>query len=237
MPAHNEASSIGETLREFYGAAFHDDGVPVRFVVAEDGSTDDTCDVVRETAAEVPVRLLSSAERKGYSRAVIDGLMETTAGIVGFVDADGQCDPHDLLTLLQHLRSHDMVVGYRHPRHDPVFRKVISGAFRFVYQVMFPVRLRDPSCPYLVIKREGLEKVLSGNTGTLPQGFWWEFNARAAAHGLSVKEVPVRHRSRTAGSTQVYRLGKLPRIAFEHLIGLFLLRKELRSLAHGSSSP
>jgi dolichol-phosphate mannosyltransferase len=236
MPAHNEGLSIGHTLREFHAACV-DNGVPVRFMVTEDGSTDDTCQVVREVARDLPVRLLSFPERKGYSRAVVDGLKETTAGIVGFVDADGQCDPNDLPTLLESLPGHDMVIGYRHPRHDSLFRRMISGAFGTVYRRLFPVSLRDPSCPYLVIRRSGLEKVLEGNPGILPQGFWWEFNARAAAHGLSVVEVPVKHREREAGATQVYRVAKLPRIALEHLRGLFALRNELRSFGRAAPSP
>ncbi len=230
MPAHNEGQSIGNTIREFHRTVSGSDGIDVRFVVSEDGSTDDTCDVVLALAKELPVHLLTFPERKGYSRAVVDGLKDTTAGIVCFVDGDGQCDPADLRSLVAHLPGHDMVVGYRHPRRDSTLRKLISGAFKLVYERLFPVRLRDPSCPYVVVRREALEKILRGNPGILKQGFWWEFNARAAAAGLAVGEVPVRHRVRAAGTTQVYRLRNIPRIAYEHTLGLFTLRRELRAL-------
>lgn len=231
MPAHNEGASIGETLREFHRAVADDADLVVRFVVAEDGSTDDTCDVVRAAGEEFPVLLLAYPERKGYSRAVVDGLRETTAPIVCFVDSDGQCDPDDLRVLLRGLPGNDLVVGYRNPRRDSPFRKGISGAFRLVYERLFPVRLRDPSCPYIVVRREALGPLLRGNPGILQQGFWWEFNARAQAAGLRVVEVPVHHRVRAAGTTQVYRLGKIPRIASAHLRGLLALRRELRALA------
>lgn len=235
MPAHNEGAAIGAVLREFYSiAAF--DGIRLRFVVSEDGSTDDTRDVVAAVATEVPVILLNPAERKGYSKAVIDGLRQTTAPLVCFVDSDGQCDPADLRSLLAVLPSFDMVVGYRHPRRDSVFRRLISWAFKIVYERLFPVRLRDPSCPYLLVRRERLESILRGNPGILRQGFWWEFNARARAAGLRVAEVPVNHRVRAAGATQVYRLGKIPQIAVEHLRGLWALRGELRSIGSGIRS-
>lgn len=230
MPAHNEAASIGRTLAEFYDVAHRRCGIRVRFVVAEDGSTDDTTDVVRRSAEEIPIRLLTSPERKGYSRAVVDALRQTSGDVCGFIDSDGQCDPRDLPALLDALEGFDLVVGYRHPRRDSAFRIVISRAFGVLYRQLFPVRLRDPSCPYLVIRREALGRVLVGSPGVLTQGFWWEFNARAAAAGLRVNQARVRHRARTAGQTQVYRLGKIPRIAFDHSRGLFALRRELDEL-------
>ena len=103
----------------------------------------------------------------------------------------------------------------------------MSGAFKTVYRNFFCVPVRDPSCPYLLINRAGLNEILSGNVGILKQGFWWEFLARAVAANLRIVETPVRHRARTAGVTQVYRPTKVPRIAVEHLIGLYHLRREL----------
>ena len=232
MPAHNEGPAIGRTISEFHEVAFGRFGIPLRFVVAEDGSTDDTCDVIRAVSERVPgVELLSFRDRKGYSKAVIDGFRATTGDIVCFIDSDGQLDPADLPRLLDRLEGRDLVVGYRVRRNDSLLRRAMSAAFGTIYRVLFPVRLRDPSCPYLVIRRAALERVLVGSPGILRQGFWWEFNARAQARGLRVAQVPVRHRRRTAGETQVYRPEKIPRIAFEHIVGLFTLRRELRHRA------
>jgi glycosyltransferase involved in cell wall biosynthesis len=230
LPAHNEGEGIGRTLREFHQVVSVEGGLPVRFLVCEDGSTDDTCDVVRSVAREVPLHLLSCNERKGYSKAVVDGFLASEAPVVGFIDSDGQCDPRDFASLVAALDGSDLVIGYRNPRHDSAFRKLISGAFGAVYRRLFPVRLRDPSCPYLVVRREALLRVLAGHPGILRQGFWWEFNARSQAAGLRIVQRPVRHRARTAGTTQVYRLGKIPGIALEHLRGLLRLRAELREL-------
>jgi dolichol-phosphate mannosyltransferase len=230
LPAHNEGAAIARTLREFHEVVSQKDGLPIKFLVCEDGSTDDTCDVVRNVGQDLPLRLLSFTERKGYSKAVVDGFRSTDATIVGFIDSDGQCDPSDFKTLLKELGENDMVVGYRNPRMDSAFRKLISSAFGSVYRLLFPVKLKDPSCPYLVVRREALLRILRGNPGILRQGFWWEFNARAQAAGLRIAEVPVTHRTRTAGTTQVYKLNKVPAIAAKHLRGLFALRKEIRQL-------
>jgi glycosyltransferase involved in cell wall biosynthesis len=226
LAAHNEAASIGGTLREFYEVTSAQ-GFRISFRVTEDGSSDGTPDVVRSLAQELPVALLTAPERKGYSRAVIDGLKSTTAEVVGFIDGDGQCDPHDLVTLAAAFDDADLVLGFRNPRADPWFRKAMSRAFGLLFKRMFPVRLRDPSCPYLLIRKDALTKVLRGAPGILPQGFWWEFNARANAAGLRVREVPVHHRVRSAGQTQVYRPNKMPKIVGDHVSGLWKLRRDI----------
>jgi glycosyltransferase involved in cell wall biosynthesis len=227
LPAHNEGDGIAQVIREFYEVA-GSTGVAVNFVVCEDGSTDNTVEVIENLARDLPITLLSSAERKGYSRAAVDGLRSTTAELVGFVDSDGQCDPSDLRHLIDLLPGNDLVVGYRVPRNDAFYRRAMSRSFKFAYERLFPVRLPDPSCPFMVIRRDALLKTMRGNPGILKQGFWWEFYARANAVPLKIVTAPVHHRTRIAGETRVYRPTKIPRIAMEHLRGLFTLRTELR---------
>lgn len=229
LPVHNEGASIAATLREFHSKVSEQDGIPIRFVICEDGSSDDTVPVLTALASELPIKLISDPVRKGYSRAVIDGLLATEADWLVCIDSDGQCDPADLSRLLAARPGRDMIIGYRNPRSDSAMRIAMSWAFGSVYRLFFDVRLRDPSCPYVLINRSGLNRILSGNVGILKQGFWWEFVARATAAGLRIAELPVGHRVRSAGVTQVYRLSKIPRIAFEHLVGLRKLKAELRA--------
>lgn len=230
LPVHNEGASIADTLREFHRVVMLEGGQPIRFVVCEDGSTDNTVAVLKDLAAELPLKLISDPVRKGYSKAVIDGFRGTSSEWVGFIDSDGQCDPADMLRLAAARNENvDLVMGWRNPRSDPWIRKAMSGSFKIVYRMFFRVTMRDPSCPYLLINRAGLEKILSGNVGILKQGFWWEFLARAVGANLRIVEMPVRHRVRSAGVTQVYRPTKVPRIAAEHLIGLCHLRRELNA--------
>lgn len=230
VPVHNEGESIGGTIREFCAVVRNEQGLPVSLLVLEDGSTDDTRDVVQEVAAELPVRLLSFAERKGYWRAMVDGIAEASAEVIGFIDGDGQCDPADFAELYRRVPGHDVVAGYRNPRSDPLPRRVMSAAFGLVYRALFPnVHVRDPSCPFLLIRRCIAPDVLRGRVGLIDQGFWWEFHARAAAAGVSVAEAPVRHRARAAGITKNFRLAKVPRLAVENLWGLFALWRELHT--------
>jgi glycosyltransferase involved in cell wall biosynthesis len=230
LPAHNEGLSIEKMLRDFHGTVAVEAKIPIRFVVCEDGSTDDTVPALKRVAQDIPLKLISDPVRKGYSRAVIDGMRATESEWVASIDSDGQCDPHDFAKFMSLREGADLVMGWRNPRSDVLVRKLMSGAFGVVYRMMFNVRLKDPSCPYILIHRPALEKILSGNVGVLKQGFWWEFVARAHALGLRIIETPVRHLVRSSGVTQVYRPIKIPRIAAEHLAGLWTLKRELDAI-------
>jgi dolichol-phosphate mannosyltransferase len=227
LPVHNEGASIEGTLREFYRKIAVDSKIPIRFVICEDGSTDDTAKVLNTLSEELPIHLISDPIRKGYSRAVIDGMRATNSDWVALMDSDGQCDPVDFTKLLAMREGADLVMGWRNPRRDRWARKLISALFGLVYRATFSVNVRDPSCPYLVVRRPGLQRILSGNVGVLKQAFLWEFVARASALGLRIVETPVNHRRRASGTTQVYRPVKLPFIAVEHLLGLCKLKREL----------
>jgi glycosyltransferase involved in cell wall biosynthesis len=229
-PVHNEGEHIAATLREFYRVVRDEGDCPIHLIICEDGSSDNSMSVLQQLSTELPMTIISGRARKGYSRAVIDGLRSTTSGWVAFIDSDGQCDPADLLRLAS-LRSEtlDVIVGWRNPRYDSWVRRLMSFSFGIVFRLLFGATVRDPSCPYLLISRPGLEKVLRGNVGLLKEGFWWEFSARAVAAKLRIAQNPVRHRRRAGGKTQIYRLRKVPRIAVENLVGLYRLRRELRN--------
>ena len=226
LPVHNEAIRIEATIRELYaeiGAR-----LTVRLIVCEDGSVDDTVGVVTGLATHYPITLITSTARKGYSRAVIDGMKASTAPYVLAVDGDGQCDPTDFWALWELRRECDLVTGHRQPRRDPWFRRAFSGAFRLAFRLLLGLRAKDPSCPYVLASRAAVARLVP-SLGTFEQGLWWEVTARASLSGLRTREVPIHHRRRASGTTQVYQWRSLPRIGLSHARALLALWRETRA--------
>jgi glycosyltransferase involved in cell wall biosynthesis len=217
MPVHNEGGSIEATLKEWYHALTP--RVNVEFITCEDGSTDDTKRVLTRLSGELPLRLLMADGRKGYSRAVIDGFAAATAPYILAVDGDGQCDPADFWKFWERRDTHDVIIGWRTHRADPLTRRIMSASFRAWFTLLFPIALHDPSCPYLLIRQHVLEAVRP-RLGVLDQGFWWEFVARTHRAGFKIVELPVASRVRTSGRTQIYTARRIPRIAIAHGLGL-----------------
>ncbi len=218
MPVHNEGDAIESNLREIYSEI--SPRVPFRFIICEDGSDDNTKEILSKLLKNLPITLLTGDERKGYSLAVKEGMKSLESPFLLCLDSDGQCDPRDFWKFWQLKEKYDAVVGWRVRRADKFLRRVMSRLFYVYYQILFRVPLHDPSCPFVLVKKKVVDEILS-ELGEMRVGFWWEFNARLRRYGYRIGEVPVAHRFRTSGDTKVYKLTKMPGIAFKEFIALF----------------
>jgi dolichol-phosphate mannosyltransferase len=218
LPVHNEAESIGPVVAEIAGELAP--RVSLEFIVCEDGSTDGTQKVLESLQERFAMNLILSAERKGYSRAVIDGFKAVRAPYALCLDSDGQCDPKDFWRFWEQRAHFDVIIGRRVKRADPWGRILLSRGFKLLYWLLFRVPVHDPSCPYVLVSKRVLDR-LTTELGVLQQGFWWEFMACIHRRGFRIAELPVTHRPRLGGTTRVYKLRKLPGIGFWHVLGLF----------------
>ena len=225
LPVHNEAESIEATIREIYAEL--SPGANVGFIVCEDGSKDNTREILRSLAKELPLRLNLSPARKGYSRAVREGMQMLEADYLLCLDSDGQCDPKDFREFWPLRSNYDLLIGWRTDRADTVLRKTFSRLFYIIYQTVLRTPVHDPSCPFVLVKRPVVQSIVAG-LGTMNEGFWWEFVARLHRGGYTIKELPVHHRLRVAGVTQVYKWKRMPGIFIHHVAGIFQIRAETK---------
>ncbi len=225
LPVHNEAESIEDTVRELYDELSPQ--VSLRFIICEDGSRDNTKEILRRMAESLPMNLILSDERKGYSRAVKDGMRALEAPYLLCLDSDGQCDPKDFASFWKVRTGSDVVLGWRVNRADTPLRRIMSRVFYRIYKLLYRVPVHDPSCPYVLVRKEVVGQLVD-ELGAMQQGFWWEFVARIYRRGYTVQELPVNHRLRAAGTTQVYKLSKLPGIGWRHFVALFKIWSQTR---------
>ncbi len=225
LPVHNEAATIRATIREIYEE--FSAKVRMRFIVCEDGSQDGTQAILTRLSSEIPMVLSLSDARKGYSRAVRDGMRALQAPYLLCLDSDGQCDPGDFWKFWDARDDADVVIGWRVDRADTPLRRSLSRFFYLLYQAMFRVPVHDPSCPYVLARKELIERLVP-ELGAMQEGFWWEFVARTHRRGYTIKELPVHHRQRAGGATQVYKYRKMPGIFFRHFLALFKIWRQTR---------
>jgi glycosyltransferase involved in cell wall biosynthesis len=228
LPTHNEGQSIYRTLAEIENSLSTVQGYEFKIYIAEDGSKDNTRNEVLKFAknSKILTELAPESERLGYSRGVQKAISACSEEILVFLDSDGQYNPVQIELLINKLDKENIVCGVRSPRNDSVARKFYSSCFGLVFRILFGLKLKDPSSPFIAAFRKDLD-FLSYVDLKLSFGFWWEFQARISYQNLEVIQLPVEHRVRSEGKTQVYLLRKLPKIIFTHLKGLILLRNEL----------
>jgi teichuronic acid biosynthesis glycosyltransferase TuaG len=114
MPAWNAAKYIRETLASIQSQSFRD----WELVVADDGSSDATPDIVREIAAEDPRIRLILAGRTGKPAAARNRALEHARGrVICFWDADDLWEPDCLRSLLRALKRESAGWAFANVRH------------------------------------------------------------------------------------------------------------------------
>lgn len=229
LPVHNEAGSIERVIKEIYKEI--SPKVRMEFIISEDGSIDGTKEILRGLKKKVPMVLISDKKRKGYTKAVIDGLKKVKSDYLLCLDSDGQCDPRDFWKFWRARKKGDLLIGNRFNRQDNIVRKTLSRGFYHFYKMLFPIKLKDPSCPFILTTKE-LVRDLLPNLGSTDQGFWWEFIARAYKRSYKFKQFNVNHRLRLAGETQVYKPKKMFMIGVRHIKALFEILSQENKLSY-----
>ncbi len=232
IPAHNEGNSIEEVLRSFSSEVARKLGSEI--LVCEDGSTDNTREVLGRLARELPLRVVTEETRLGYASGVRRGLMLAEGDVLFFSDSDGQYDPRDFWNLEKAMDGVDMVIGRKTKREESLYRIVLSRGFHILARLLFDLRLNDIDCGFRLIRQSIVNQILP-EVRDLPYSFWAEFTIVAASRNVRIAEVPVSHRSRLHGNTTIYQPRSLPSIIANQLLGLLKLRSRLRKSVGVSS--
>ena len=225
--AFNEASVIEDVVRGFMEEVV--DKCPgSELIVAEDGSSDGTDRILRDIAPSYPsMRLLQGAERKGYLKAYMDAMSAAKNDLILFCDASGKHDPADFWRMLPLTAKHDMVVGYKEDRRDPIYRTVMSRVFNWMVRTYFGVHLHDVNCPLRLMRRSAYEASVP-NPWLLKDLTNFELSIRMVYKGFDVIEIPIRHFARKEGPSRGLPFRTIPKVVWRTLRNFRQLKREAK---------
>ena len=153
IPCYNEARRLDVAA---VATLLEDDAVDL--IVVDDGSTDETHDILEGFARSWPrrVRALPLAENQGKAEAVRRGMIaaiEAGAGIVGYLDADLATPAPEMLRLIALLRGSDaqVLVGARvgllgHDIERSPLRHYLGRVFATLASIALDMRVYDTQC-------------------------------------------------------------------------------------------
>ena len=224
MPAHNEGKHIKNHIIKVNNILKKK--IKFSFLICEDGSSDNTLEILKKMEKKYKIRVLSKKKKQGYSTAVMSGIKIANADYLLIMDSDGQCDPRQIFKFWNVRKKADLIVGYRIKRRDFLYRKFFSDFAKLVYSFFFKVKLKDPSFAFSLIRKD-VYKSLQNFTPSMPEGFFWEYNARAIYKGYKILEIGINHKKRKYGDTQIFQVWRLPKIALINFIGLLRVKFDL----------
>jgi hypothetical protein len=197
MPAYNEEANIESTL-DAACATLPEFVERFEIVVTDDGSRDDTAELVQNYSQRDPrVRLVQHEGNKGYGAAVTSAMRAAKGDLIMFTDSDGQFSTLDVPQLLLHLTGHDMVIGYRYKRADVGLRKLNAWSWSQLVRLFLGFKIRDLDCAYKLFRREIVERLEMTSSGACINA---EIMVQCSQAKLQIKEVPVMHYPRHHGA-------------------------------------
>jgi putative flippase GtrA len=232
MPVHNEENAITDVVTEVYDKLVRNSTSSFEIVLSEDGSEDNTKEVIVNLSRKIPLKATLSYNKKGYAGGIKEGLRLVAAPYVIISDSDGQLRPEDFWILkdrLDKIANPNKVIisGRRKIRADDFHRRVISKTFQKINSIVFNLdSIKDITSPFKLMSTD-LAKSIASESKYMNESFWTEFVVRACSKNIKIVEVKVQHSKRLKDETVVYKKSKIPRIVINQLFGLVKLKREL----------
>jgi glycosyltransferase involved in cell wall biosynthesis len=202
IPALNEEEAIGGTLERCLAARERIERAAgldrVEIIVVSDGSTDRTAEIAKSYD---DVKVIVFEKNRGYGAAIKGGWRQGSGSLVGFLDADGTCDPTYFAEMCRVAleESADVVLGSRLGPDSkmPRVRRLGNRIYAFLLGLLCGRQVTDTASGMRVVRRESLKWLYP-----LPDGlhFTPSMSARALLNDLRVIEVPMRYEERIGRS-------------------------------------
>lgn len=224
IPVLNEAAKIRHDIGS--AAEFcHEQGIRAEIVVSDDGSTDGTVEVARQSLEALPegvsLVVLAGGDHHGKGHAVRRGLLAAKGAVVMFADSGGNVSWRFILEAVEPITSGvcQIVHGSRKLpgsnilTQQPLSRRILSSTFQGLTRLMLPIPggLTDTQCGFKFYSRDVAQLLYQEST---VQGFLFDLEIilRAQSEGFPIREIPIDWRcdrdSRLRLQSNFFRMGK-----------------------------
>lgn len=207
IPAFNEAARITSSLTQSINF-MNNYSSSYEVIVVDDGSTDDTADVVEEYVKDNPQVKLIKNPHKGKGYTVRTGVLASQGKYLYLADADMASPIEELKRLMVWIidNNFDIAIASREGVgavrvDEPLLRHVMGRVFNIIIQALLLPGISDTQCGFKAMKGEVGRNIFSRlvlfgeNTPSIKQprvtAFDLEFLIIAKRCGYTIKQVPV----------------------------------------------
>jgi glycosyltransferase involved in cell wall biosynthesis len=210
IPVYNEEERIASCVQTL-DLATRNWGFDTTLIVAEDGSTDRTREVLQTLKTEFSrLVILSDQVRRGRGYALRRAWRDLDADVFAFTDADLPGGTEAILrTVLAAAHGADVATASRYApgaiTDRPVLRELVSRAYNGMVRQLFRENIYDHQCGIKAFGRESMPRIFDL---TREDSWFWDTEALvvSARKGLKVAELPVHWTETRYNRTPIRRL-------------------------------
>jgi len=197
IPAYNESARLPSTLASVVNC-IQTRGWDAEIIVVNDGSRDNTAEIVREFGEkDAALRLIENPGNRGKGYSVRNGILNARGDIVVFSDADLSSPIEEMPKLLRALAAGaDIAIGSRwlkaelQTQRQSLHRQLFGRIFNLLLRLTLGLQFADTQCGFKAFTRRAAQTILP-----LQRIERWGFDPEilflARKFGFRVEEVPV----------------------------------------------
>ncbi len=162
IPAYNEKDNLARLVDDWYPVV-EKRGGDSRLVIINDGSRDNTYEILCEMAKSRPLLLPLTKPNGGHGPTVLFGYRYAVGNGADYVfqtDSDGQTNPAEFETFWKLRTSYDAILGHRSVRGDGKSRAFVEKVVCLLVRLYFGVKVPDANAPFRLMKAEMLAKYI-----------------------------------------------------------------------------
>lgn len=210
FPAYNEQAVVRHVVMEAHDL-LKDSGLEYEIVACDDGSTDQTGEILDELSHKIPsLRVFHNTKNMGMHFTFEFLYGSATKDYVFLNATDRQWPTQCIFQLLPLTRSYDIIVASRINKHYGIYREILSRAFNAIPRWIFGIETYDAGAVKL-IKREIIERFKLVSRSPFSEV---ERMVRAARAGYRISEFRINTAPRKTGVAR----GAKPRLLFDALV-------------------
>lgn len=198
IPAYNEANRLPNTLEKIV-LYLYGKGTSFELIVVDDGSKDNTAEIVLQASKQYPeIRLVRNDRNYGKGYTVRKGVLEAGGEYILFTDSDLSTPITELPRLWHALTEEgfDIAIGSRSLPEaqilvcQPWYRGLFGQFYPFFVHLLVINDFRDTQCGFKLFRKNVAYRLFS-LLKTKGFSFDVEILLRAKISGCQVKEMPV----------------------------------------------
>jgi len=200
IPCFNEAARIGATIRETL-SYLEKNSPQSELLIVNDGSTDETSTIARETLAQAPIEahLLENFPNRGKGATVRKGLLAAQKSIGLFFDADLSTPLEEIPKVIEPIANSDVDLAFGSRaldrrligQHQPWLREQGGRVFNLLVRLTSGLPFWDTQCGFKAFRFDVCRPILQR---ARIDGFAFDVELLVLAQraGLRLREIPVR---------------------------------------------